>query len=129
MAFESDRSGRYEIYVSPFPNVHGGAQQVTTSGGTMPVWSRDHKHLYYWINANGAAAIMEVPVEAGAAFTWGQATPVFRGSFERPTMDTQYDVWNGRFLLLKAVDRRETSPTIVIVQNWFQELKQRASAR
>ena len=40
MAFESDRTGRYEIYVSPFPDLRSGAQPVTTSRGAMPVWSR-----------------------------------------------------------------------------------------
>ena len=126
MSFESDRTGRYEIYVSPFPDVHGGAQQVTTGGGTMPVWSRDQKHLYYWTVDGGTVTVMEVPVAVEGAFTWGEAKPLLRGSFERPTQDTQYDVWNGRFLLLKAVESRESSPAIVIVQNWFEELKQRA---
>lgn len=79
--------------------------------------------------AEDTVTIMEVPVEVGAAFTWDQAKPVLPGSFERPSMDTQYDVWNGRFLVLKAVERRETSPAIVLVQNWFQELKRRASAQ
>jgi Tol biopolymer transport system component len=126
MAFESDRTGRFEIYVSPFPDVKGGTQQVTTSGGTMPVWSRDQKHLYYWTVEGGTVTIMEVPVAVSGTFTWGEAKPLLRGSFERPTQDTQYDVWNGRFLLLKAVESRESSPAIVIVQNWFEELKQRA---
>ena len=72
---------------------------------------------------------MELPVAVGAAFTWGQAKPVLQGTFERTTADTQYDVWNGRFLLLKAIERREASPAIVMVQNWFEELKQRAPAR
>jgi serine/threonine-protein kinase len=129
MAFESDRTGRYEIYVSPFPDVHGGAQQVTSGGGTMPVWSRDQRYLYYWTVDGGTVTVMEVPAAIEGAFTWGEAKPLLRGSFERPTQDTQYDVWNGRFLLLKAVESRESSPAIVIVQNWFEELKQRAPTR
>ena len=129
MAFESDRTGRYEIYVSPFPDVKSGAQQVTTSGAAMPVWSRDQKHLYYWTSAGGTVTIMEVPVVADSAFSWGQARPVISGSFERPTADNQFDVWNDRFLVLKAAESRATVPSIVIVQNWFEELKQRAPAR
>ena len=128
MAFESDRTGRYEIYVSPFPDVRNGAQQVTTSGGAMPVWSRDQKHLYYWTAAGGTVTIMDAPIVAGSTFGWGQARPAVRGSFERPTSDAQFDVWNERFLVLRAVDNRAT-PTIVIIQNWFEELKQRAPAR
>jgi Tol biopolymer transport system component len=128
VAFESDRTGRFEIYVSPFPDVKGGAQQVTTSGGVMPVWSRDQKTLFYWISAGGTVTIVEVPVAMGPSFSWGQAKPAVRGSFERPTSDFQFDFWNDRFLVLKAVDSRAT-PTIVVIQNWFEELKQRAPAR
>ncbi len=129
IAFDSDRTGRTEIYVSPFPDVKSGAQQVTTSGGVMPVWSHDQKHLYYWTVAGGTVTIMETPLEAGPSFSWGQARPAVRGLFERPTSDAQFDVWNDRFLVLKTFERGGTSPTIVIVQNWFEELKQRAPAR
>jgi len=128
VAFESDRTGRSEIYVSPFPDVKSGAQQVTISGGVMPVWSRDRKTLFYWISAGGTVTLMEMPVTLGPSFSWGQAKPVVRGSFERPTSDPQFDFWNDRFLVLKAVESRAT-PTIVIIQNWFEELKQRAPAR
>ena len=122
VAFESDRTGRSEIYVSPFPDVKGGAQQVTTSGGVMPVWSRDRKTLFYGISAGGTVTLMEMPVAVGSSFSWGQAKPVVRGSFERPTSDPQFDFWDNRFLVLKAVEGRAT-PTIVIIQNWFEELK------
>jgi dipeptidyl aminopeptidase/acylaminoacyl peptidase len=125
VAFESDRSSRYEIYVSPFPDLKGGAQQVTTTGGTMPVWSRDQKHLYYWTMEGADVTIMGVPVVAGSTFTWGQATPVVRGSFEQATFDTQYDVWNDRFLVLKAAQTRDVPPAIVIVEHWFEELRKR----
>jgi Tol biopolymer transport system component len=46
LAYESDRSGRNEAYITPFPG--GGAQyQVSTSGGERPVWRRDGKEIYY----------------------------------------------------------------------------------
>jgi WD40-like Beta Propeller Repeat len=125
VAFESNRTGRYEIYVSPFPDLKGGAQQVTTTGGTMPVWSRDQKHLYYWTMEGSVVTIMGVPVVAGSTFTWGQATPVVRGPFSQPTFDTQYDVWNDRFLVLKAAQTGEVTPAILIVEHWFEELTKR----
>jgi serine/threonine-protein kinase len=124
LAFESDRTGRYEIYVSPFPDVKGGAQQVTTTGGTMPVWSRDQNQLFYWTIAGNVVTIMGAPVVTRSTFTWGQAAPVLRGPYEFPTADTQYDVWNDRFLVLKAA-QTASPPSIVIVENWFEELKRR----
>src|SRR4029453_10459869 len=75
MAFESDPTGRYEIHVSPFPELKSGTQQITTTGGTMPVWSRDQKHLYYWTIDGNVVTIMSGPVVAGPPFTGGQPTP------------------------------------------------------
>ena len=129
MAFESDRTGRYEIHVSPFPDLRSGSQQITTAGGTMPLWSRDQKHLYYWTIDGPVVTIMGVPVVAGSTFTWGQATPVVRGPYEHPTQDTPYDIWNDRFLVLKAARIGEAPPAIVIVQNWFEELRKRVPRR
>jgi len=46
LAYESDGSGRKEVYITPFPG--GGAQyQVSTGGGELPVWRRDGKEIYY----------------------------------------------------------------------------------
>jgi hypothetical protein len=70
-----------------------------------------------------------VPIVPGSAFSWSQARPVIRGSFERPTADPQFDVWKDRFLVLKAAEGRDPSQAIVIAQNWFEELKQRARVR
>ena len=95
----------------------------------MPVWSRDQKHLYYWTTAGTDITIMSVPIVAGSAFTWRQAAPVVRGPYEYPTMDTQYDVWNDRFLVLKAAQSRERPPAIVVVEHWFEELKKRVPVK
>jgi hypothetical protein len=68
---------------------------------------------------------MAVALKAGQTFDWDRARPhteVVRGSYVKPSWDTSYDVWGGRFLLMKS-----TAPPppnqIVIVQNWFEELK------
>ena len=95
----------------------------------MPVWSRDQKHLYYWTMEGTIVTIMSLPVVSGSTFTWGQATPALRGRYERPTLDTQYDVWGDRFLMLKAARTGEAPPAIVIVENWFEELKKRVPGR
>ena len=109
LAFESIRTGRVEIYVSPFPDLNSGAQQVTTTGGTMPVWSRDQKQLYYWTMEGSIVTIMSLPVVSESTFTWGQATPALRGRYESPTRDTQDDVWSDRFLVLKAARTGEVT--------------------
>jgi serine/threonine-protein kinase len=125
LAFESDRTQRTEIYVRPFPNVKDGEWPITTEGGCCPVWSRDGRELYYWKENGDTISIMAVALKAGQTFDWDRARPhteVVRGSYVKPSWDTSYDVWGGRFLLMKS-----TAPPppnqIVIVQNWFEELK------
>lgn len=73
--------------------------------------------------------IMSLPVVSGSTFTWDQATPALRGRYERPTLDTQYDVWGDRFLMLKAARTGEAPPAIVVVEHWFEELKKRIPRR
>ena len=45
IAYQSDESGRPEVYVRPYPDVNAGRWQVSTSGGTRPLWSRDGREL------------------------------------------------------------------------------------
>jgi Tol biopolymer transport system component len=46
LAYESDESGRPEVYVQPYPGL-GGKWQVSTDGGLEPVWNRDGRELFY----------------------------------------------------------------------------------
>ena len=72
LAYESNSSGTFEIYVRPFPNVGGGQWQVSTAGGRQPLWARSGKELFY-VGADGA--LLRVPVEASGA-TWNAGTPM-----------------------------------------------------
>jgi serine/threonine-protein kinase len=63
LAYESNESGQFEIYVRPFPNVNDGRWQVSTGGGTTPVWNRSGRELFYLTpggQALMAAAILDV---------------------------------------------------------------------
>jgi serine/threonine-protein kinase len=125
LAYESDESGRLEIYVRPFPDVNGGRWQVSTGGGRMPLWSRDGKELFYVSPDN---AMMVSRVEASR--TWVAATPVrlFRGEyhFASGANTRTYDIApdGKRFLMVKDIDAAGgPQASIVIVENWFEELK------
>ena len=133
LAYESDESGQFQIYVRPFPEVNGGLWQVSTGGGTQPMWGRDGQELLY-IAPGGA--LMSVRVEPGAV--WKSGTPAtiidgkyFYGSPEGVfgwTYDASSD--GSRFLMLKQTgdSARNVPPQVVIVQNWLEELKQRVPA-
>jgi serine/threonine-protein kinase len=121
-----DSSGPYEIFVRPFPTVSGGQWQVSTTGGTRPVWARNGKELFY-LGADGT--LLRVPVEADGA-TWHAGTPakLFEGRYlSTGTAGRTYDVSpdGQRFLMIKApgTEAGAVPPALILVQHWDEELK------
>ena len=78
LAYESNESGQYQIYVRPFPRVESGRWQVSTAGGTRPLWARNGRELFYL--EEGTGKLMAVPVQtAGATFSQGNPNKVSAG--------------------------------------------------
>ena len=132
LAYESNSSGSFEIYVRPFPNVGGGQWAVSTAGGTRPLWSRSGRELFY-VGPDGA--LLRVPVEASGA-TWNAGTPMklfdrryFTGGAAGRTYDVSPD--GQRFLMIKApgTDASATPPALIVVQHWDEELKARVPTK
>ena len=65
IAYESDESGRFDIYVRPFPAVDTGRWQISSSGGTHPLWSRSGRELFF---IAGDGMMTSVPIRPGSAF-------------------------------------------------------------
>ena len=59
LAYQSNESGEYQIYVRPFPEVDGWRERVSTRGGTRPLWARDGRELFYW-GPNGEMTVVAV---------------------------------------------------------------------
>ena len=121
LAYVSNESGRDDVYVLPFPGP-GGKWQISTSGGTEPVWSRGGELFY-----RSGEKMMAVSVVFGETFSSENPRLLFEGRFV-PTRrgDAGYDVSpdGQRFLLVKRV--QESVPTqLNVVLNWFEELKRR----
>jgi WD40 repeat protein len=74
VAYVSIESGREEIYVRPFPNSSDARWQVSTEGGSAPVWSHSGKELFY-ITASGR--MRSVAVQAGKEFHAGPSQDLF----------------------------------------------------
>src|SRR6185295_12858122 len=70
LAYEANDSGRVEVYVRPFPEVNSGHWQVSTTGGTRPLWAPSGQELFY---AAPTGALMRVGVERGPS--WAGTTP------------------------------------------------------
>jgi len=127
IAYRSDESGQSEIYVRPFPNVEEGKWLISREGGISPVWGPEGRELFY--RSLNEEAMMIVRIETEPAFTHGAPQVLFRGSYFR-SRNRNYDISpdGQRFLMLKEVEQTEetsapTQDALIIVQNWFEELK------
>ncbi len=119
VAYQSNESGRYEIYVRPFPGP-GGQWQVSNSGGSQVRWRRDGKELYY-ISPDGKLMAAAVVVN-GSSFEAGVPMALFEtriwGGGANTNNRQQYDVAaDGRFLINVTVGDESTSP-ITLLTNW-----------
>jgi len=133
MAYESNESGQSEVYVRPFPNVADARHQVSNGGGRAPVWAA-HGHELFFVNRS---SIMSAVVQLTPVFSAGDPTILFDaptvvldGRFIGSTLRV-YDVSpdGQRFLTIKdnAVASEYAPPpaSMIVVQNWFEELKRR----
>jgi Tol biopolymer transport system component len=129
LAYMSDVTGRFEVYVRPLTADArvGEATRVSISGGIQPGWGRNGRELFY-INASrgtSVAEMMVVPVQAdGTTFESGAAVSLFKVPMA-PTqlIGRDYDVSpdGQRFLVGTLVAAPATPVTIVI--NWPASLK------
>jgi serine/threonine protein kinase len=113
------------LYVRPYPAVNGGRWQVSTGGGTRPLWSRTGQELFY---ASPAGAIMRVDVERGTSWAATTPTTVVKEGYVIPSgfPGRFYDVSSDgqRFLMVKSTsDPTAPPPQIVVVQHFDEELK------
>src|SRR5262249_30502435 len=75
-AYQSNETGRFEIYVQPFPAGLRGRLKVSTAGGTNPRWQPDGKELYF-IAPDGKLMAVSVRIQAGA-FEAGSPVALFQ---------------------------------------------------
>jgi Tol biopolymer transport system component len=118
VAYASNETGKWEIYVTSFPAPHG-RWQVSTGGGAQPRWRSDGKELFY-ISSDGK--IMAVPVTSGANFDSGTPVALFQATAWQPSSSRDLFVYDlsrdgQRFLINTQVKQAETAPMSVIL-NW-----------
>jgi len=128
LAYESNESGREEVYVRPFPEVGAGRWQVSMGGGRTPLWSRTGQELFY-LSLDGW--LMGVQVEEGSSWRSSTQARILKwqyfesGAGGARTYDIAPD--GRRFLVIKQGG--DNAPqSLVIVQNWVEELKRRVTA-
>lgn len=127
LAYVSEESGRREVYVQPYPGP-GGKYQISTEGGTEPLWNHNGRELFY----RDGDKMMAVDIYAQPSFAAGKPRQLFQGDylpnyFPGPYYDVSGD--GQQFLMLKPVEQAQVAPSqINVVLNWFEELKQKVPA-
>ena len=127
LAYQSDASGQNEIYVRPFPGVDEGRWQISTGGGSYPLWGPDGRELFY---RDGASNVVAVPLRQGPSFQPGTPELVIEGGYYQSIFGRSYDISpdGERFLMIKSTggaDDATAQGRINIIFNWFEELNQR----
>ncbi len=125
IAYTSNVSKRYEVYVQPFPAT-GTEYTISNEGGTMPLWAKDMKQLFY--RCDDQVWVVDVRTDGG--FQTSKSRMLFEkpGYMEDWTDIRTYDlsVDGKRFLMVKEEQQKAEAITeMIFVQNWFEELKQK----
>jgi Tol biopolymer transport system component len=120
VAYVSDESGQYEVYVRPASG-EGVMWQVSTEGGEEPVWSKDGRELFYRNGPKWMAA--EVTTET--QFKAGTPRLLFEGPYLN-VPGVSYDVAaDGRFLMLEENYKQPPTTQLQAILNWSEEVKRR----
>jgi Tol biopolymer transport system component len=122
VAYGSDQSGNWEIYVQPFPNASDG-KWLVASGGVEPRWSPDGTELFYF----SGQTLMTVPVRVTPTFSAGTAVPLFDAAVV-PNYTSDSHRWqlspDGRRFLLLVVAGGSEAPPLDVIVNWPERLNQ-----
>jgi serine/threonine-protein kinase len=129
MAYASNESGRFEVYVVPFPNPGTAKWQVTTTGGRAPRWGRRGGEIFY---IDLSSNLVSAAVTTSPAFAVQSRTVLFNAAaysilaISRHSFDVMPD--DQHFLMIR---RRGGSPSaqMVVVENWFDELRATRSGK
>lgn len=127
IAYHSDRSGLPEVYVASFPGF-GERQRISTSGGLYPMWSSpDGRQLFY--RSVDWRQVWVVDIDTEPSLSVGDPRMLFEGDYlaARGLRGYDLDPEGARFLMRQgaASTDADSAAEIILVQNWFEELRQR----
>lgn len=127
VAYDSDDSGQFEVYVQLYPGP-GQKKQVSTDGGKAATWSPNGRELFFYADYD---QLMSASFEAGPPARIGKPRPLFRhpliGDFGgKPMFDVSAD--GQRFLMINESVEPQPEPRLNLVLNWFDELRRRVPA-
>jgi serine/threonine protein kinase len=115
LAYQSNESGRFEIYVQPVSGV-GRKFQVSTDGGIGPEWSPTGREVFY----RAGDQLMAAEVQGGTEFATAAPRPLFSGRYEN---DFQVSPDGSRFLMMRLSATEAGATSLVIVSDWLAEVR------
>jgi eukaryotic-like serine/threonine-protein kinase len=122
VAYSSNESGTWQVYVASFPGP-GGKYQISTDGGQQPRWRRDGKELFY---LSRARRLMAVSVRTGSAFEFSAPSAMFETRAHEPLTAEEfftYDVsHDGQRFLINANGAKNELHPVDIILNWASQL-------
>jgi len=124
MAYQSDESGSFEIFVRPFPDVNAGRWQVSAGGGASPLWGADIGEILY----RQGQTVMRVGVSTTPAFAAATPSVLFSTNLMPDAGGIQYALApdGKRLALIKNHASGDERSEYQVVLNWFDEVRARA---
>jgi Tol biopolymer transport system component len=123
LAYSSNESGRFEVYIVPYGTSHTGKWQVSSGGGSLPAWRRDGRELFYLSTDSSVVSVPVTLAIEGAKVA--KPSPLFHvnGFLGNVGIVAPYDVnANGqRFVILKTPKAERQN--ITLVMNWIAGMK------
>jgi len=128
LAYSSNESGEDEIYVVPFPNTGAGKRAISAGGGTEPLWSHRGNELFY---RDASGDLVAIEVHTNPTFSLGRSVALFPAAgFSSLRFTPQYAVAldDRRFLMIRPL-QTGTPDRLIVVENWFEELRTKSKSR
>jgi serine/threonine-protein kinase len=130
IAYLSNESGSYEIYVRPFPAGSGGKWQISTGGALYPLWAKNSRELFYE-TADSRIMVVDYAVSGdsfmpGVPRPWSEKQLFYAGA---SNLDLAPD--GKRFAVLTAPESTNTengSVHVMMLENFFDELRRKVPA-
>jgi eukaryotic-like serine/threonine-protein kinase len=120
IAYTTNEAGQNNVYVQPFPGDQG-KYQVSSDGGSHPVWRADGKELFY---LSTDATLMAVPIDTTKLFDIGARQALFRTAAPRFQASTVYTVArDGQRFLVNARPQQASGTPLTVVLNWTAEIQ------
>lgn len=130
MAYDSNESGRFEIYVRPFPDLAGGILQISGDGGAAPIWARTGRELFFLA---GDLGMMRVSVTYDPGIVATVPTRLFDASsyhYANAGPGGTYDISpdGRRFIMVKPLPEAAAQASgvrLVVTTQWVEEIQRR----